>query len=1239
MNHVRKLALHGMRGRRKDTRVLALVIVMSFLFLTAGTLLLSSFSGSQARQRQSLYGGWHLLYGGGDSRVAESLTGLSQVAETAEVTLLGVDGQCGQVAAWSEDFARMGSLQIVEGRAPEAAGEILLERGQLGLFPEETGVGSTVTLTLEHHLTQLRGRQLPSGTMTIRGEEVPAKTVIRAFGDGATEASIQAIMERLWREEVWSIYSTYIDENGEEQRELWFPDTATHCPVSEMDDETYRSTLLAVCNCWGAALNDYYKYQLGTGRDALVEVDRTFVDSGVPGAVSWGLNTNYEQLYAKGVELDEAELRQMILDRGAVPAQDLTLTRTCTVVGIVETVSDRWDVGDTALPNCYLSEATAGELRDTLSYLETKDAPRLYRLPEEQKLLFLRGSGTVAGLYGQVLETELPRVREISENQYYRLLENEWGLAGYGHEATEWDLNLAREQWAEEQAKDPSLAGISLVDLEVDSSRYGGVWMEKENLLGSSYRREVYFHVPVFRWEMSDGSTRLEEGQIAYLMLPQYSSDSASVVSAYYSAREVPYQELLDGTAQVDSGEGIYASASWELPDLTEGYTYNQGQVLLNRYGYPREGGLTGTMGAAMIGVIVTITVCAVFQISFIQLRRRARRLTLLRSVGATNGQMFELLAWECAYITLGSLILGDVLGVAVAWGVTGALEEVSLFLSWPLVLAGQACGLLAVAFGMLMPSLRAMKAPLVGRMEGRKGRHVKVKPMKRQTWRRLRARDRAANPGRTVGMAALCTFLVTMELICVFLGNAAFDTYRQTVVQADQPDYTLLSNHTGSSREVAALQEALGRAEGLSRVDFWQREDHIFLWYEGMDRSPVLSALKQAGGSGFFASSEAESAQKEGEAFLTQAYGVDETSGLFARLEAALTEGNVDPAAFEAGQEVILLLPMYRPLQGSGAGKEDSMAQFLRSSGAMDLSLAASAGEMWEADRSVQVGDVLTLAVDCPHVTDSSAYYTQTVREVTVGAIIRYFPEQGVWPFAGDPQSHVVIGSSKLLYSLYSDGFKTMTYEEKVGLQMRKDWLYAYNYGEAGFSLYAGEGATTENTLTPLFQISREYYLTLGNLRDSNQAIYNKALSSCLLMGLLAFAATVIVWMILSNTLVSAQEQGRRRTGILQALGVTKAQLYRGQALQALRDWLIALVGSHGILALVVLAAGWVQRWDQGLAFRQLLLAVAREDLAAYPWLLHLGLCLLELPVLLWFHLRALDKPLQASPIENIRS
>ena len=56
-----QLAINGMKGRKKDTRVLALVIVLSFLFLTVGTILLSSFTYTQAKQWQSLYGAWQLL--------------------------------------------------------------------------------------------------------------------------------------------------------------------------------------------------------------------------------------------------------------------------------------------------------------------------------------------------------------------------------------------------------------------------------------------------------------------------------------------------------------------------------------------------------------------------------------------------------------------------------------------------------------------------------------------------------------------------------------------------------------------------------------------------------------------------------------------------------------------------------------------------------------------------------------------------------------------------------------------------------------------------------------------------------------------------------------------------------------------------------------------------------------------------------------------------------------------------
>lgn len=1239
MNKIRKLAVRGMRGRRKDTRVLALVIGMGFLFLTAGTLLLSSFHGSQAQQRQSLYGDWHLLYGGGDTAVCQSLEGLSQADEAVTVTMLGSDEKCGHVAVWDEDFAQLGNLQILEGRAPEAEGEILLERGQLGLFSEEIGVGSQISLTMNYHMEDLRERQYLTPSISIRGGELPARQVMETFGDGVTEEGIQSVMERVWTEEVWNRQYTYKDENGELHTE-WAFDAPLRCPISEMDDESYRTAVLGVAQSF-SYLNDYLEYTVrDEGETVTTEVNRSFFEGDSHGAVKWGLNTQYDYLYAKSAQFASEELQQIVMTRGAVPTQDLNLTRSCTVVGIIETVSDRWDVGDVVLPNCYISTPTAEEFRETAAQLQTREEPRLQRPLEEQTLLFLRGNGTLSSLYGQVQEMGIPLVREVSVDAYHRAMDSDAWKSDYGYEVEEEDWETVQWQLEEMQQADPSLDGISLTGLELVSNRYYAVWLERIGREGSHYKEEVYLHRPVFQWELSDGSTRLEDGWLAYLMLPTQISNWESQMSVYYRAWSVPFQALENGEISFSLDEsGSYQSAPGGLPDLTEGYTYNQGQILLNRYGYPLEGGLTGMMGAAMIGVIMVITVCAVFQIFFTQLRRRTKKLTLLKSVGATHGQIFALLAWECVYITIGSLVLGDALGVAVALGVTQALEGVSFFLDWPLVLAGQACGILAVILGMLMPSLKSMHTPLVGRMEGHKRRHVRVRAWKRQTWSRLCARDRAGNPGRTMGMALLCLFLVALELICVFLGNASFDTYRQTIQQTDKPDYTLLSNHTGSRRETDALLEKLGRAEGLSRVDFWQREDHIFLWYDGMEKSPVLSALKQAGGDSFFAESKADTAQQTEEGFLTQAYGVDGTSDLYARLEAAFTEGSVDPAAFEEGKEVILLLPMHRPLQGSGEGNESSMADFLRSTGTMDLSLAASAAQGWERDSSIQVGDSLTLAVDCPRLADTSVYYTQTVQKVTVGAIIRYFQEQGVWPFAGSPQSHVVIGSSKLLYGLYSEGFKTMTERDLAMLETRKNWLYTYNYGEAGFSLYAGEHASTENTLTPLFQISRENHLTLGNLHDSNQAVYNKALSSCLLMGMLAFAATVIVWMILRNTLASAQEQGRKRTGILQALGVTKAQMYRAQAFQALRYWLIAMAGAHGVLVVAVLISGWMQRMGQGFTLMALLQAIVQEDLAAYPWMLHVGLCLLELPVLLLFHLLTLRGPLQSSPTENIRS
>ena len=66
-----RLAINGMKGRKKDTRVLAFFIALSFLFLTVGTILLSSFTYTQEQQRKNLYGAWQLLYTGNHAEISD----------------------------------------------------------------------------------------------------------------------------------------------------------------------------------------------------------------------------------------------------------------------------------------------------------------------------------------------------------------------------------------------------------------------------------------------------------------------------------------------------------------------------------------------------------------------------------------------------------------------------------------------------------------------------------------------------------------------------------------------------------------------------------------------------------------------------------------------------------------------------------------------------------------------------------------------------------------------------------------------------------------------------------------------------------------------------------------------------------------------------------------------------------------------------------------------------------------
>ena len=1201
MKRLHKIALHGMKGRKKDTAVLALVIAMSFLFLTVGTMLLSSLTESQRQQRMELYGSWKLADSRKDPATEKRLSGQDWISGSHEVKILGTDSSCGAVAVWDGDFARMGGLQLSEGRAPEAPGEIVLEKGQLSLLPEGTGIGSEVTLELSYE-GQPRPEKMNPGlpeTLEVFGITVKAAPFQKALAQDITgkrlENSISAYIENF--DSIVKMYRSWGMELPEMPMEL--PKTAEELSPEQM--EQFLQIL---------ADEPVFLYTMVGANPPCISIRNLKLlqhPKGTTGSVRWELDTAYSMNTCNASVPDD-----LMVQYGGVAEQSLTLSRTCCITGILETTADRWDVTDISVPNCYISAPTMTELQDTAETLCSGQRPEK----------FYADAGTVLTQSSFTLyETELPMKDAYAKLQSIpgNLLRKEDTTAFYELNPPIPDLSMEEAELKQEAAEVLEVSAEEIARaVPAESSLYSVTFESDDETSGET---EAWFLVPGIFTEMQDGSRNTLEASWGFLIWQesgQWNTEKADASALLYT----------------DFAPTGCRSLGWLPETLEEAYAYNRQTVGLNRYAYPSEQGLTAAMGGTLVTVIVVITVCAVFQIFFTQLRRRTRKLTLLRSIGATSGQLFALLGMEGAYITAGGLILGDGLGLLTAYLIAENLPDTVFYVQHKLFFTGQFWGILAVFAGGMLPSLRAVRAPLTGRMTGKRHHHGKVRPMKRQTFRRVCFRDLKANPGRTLGMAALCIFLMTMQLVCVFRGNSAFDTYRETIADADQPDFTLTMNHAGSKRKTEPMTEALRKTEGLERCDFYRRGENLYLWYEGMEESPVIRAVRETD-SRFFTSSKSEEAEKTEPGLITEFYGIEPGTDLMDRLLQAVTDGSMDRTAYEAGEEVLVLLPMYAEKDGGREPEGNHFTDALRSADRMDFSFSPSSASAWEKDGTIAPGKQLTLGTDAYVMGEKNSGYTQNLHEVRVGAVIRYFPEKGIWPFAGEPRSHVIVGSRKAMSRLYSDGFTTYDPEQMQFIDTRVRYFMPTEYGTGVWNLYAKEDAAVETTLSPLSRFAKQEHLTLHNHMDSKRSVYEKAVASAILAGTLALAATVIVWMILFNTLNSAQEQGRHRTGILQSLGVSKKQFYGAEAAQAVFFWLLTVLISNLILLGIVLISGAASQAGQGMD----LMAVLKISLRGYPWWLHGVLCVLELPVLLVFSLHAAGIPMKYSPIDNIRS
>lgn len=144
---LRRIATSGLKGRKRQTRILLVALSLAFFFVTVSLLLLDTANHNRTIQRLSTFGDWRAVY---INQPEEELAPLLQEqpgAITAQI--LGRDDRAGLMAAVDQDFWDMSHAKLIEGRFPESIHEIALEQGQLSHFAETPQIGDTIQLAIQ----------------------------------------------------------------------------------------------------------------------------------------------------------------------------------------------------------------------------------------------------------------------------------------------------------------------------------------------------------------------------------------------------------------------------------------------------------------------------------------------------------------------------------------------------------------------------------------------------------------------------------------------------------------------------------------------------------------------------------------------------------------------------------------------------------------------------------------------------------------------------------------------------------------------------------------------------------------------------------------------------------------------------------------------------------------------------------------------------------------------------------
>lgn len=635
-----------------------------------------------------------------------------------------------------------------------------------------------------------------------------------------------------------------------------------------------------------------------------------------------------------------------------------------------------------------------------------------------------------------------------------------------------------------------------------------------------------------------------------------------------------------------------------------------------NTYAYPdTDGNAEETLTALVILVIFVVAFCAILQIFLTQMKRRARKTALLKSIGTTNPQVCAILFWEGVYLLLYSLPIGVLLGFGTGFGAVWFLNqgmgmELSFYADPKMLLYGVLAGCAALFAGMLVPAVKALNVPLTGT--------VTAPTRKKRTTKRGLSRGRKGGKGpltypkiaaahrRTNWKSQLMTGVITcvsgiLVFTSLYLSYVSFSSYREQVTAVNRPNYELHALHWIDSMDGKAFGEELREISPESEILIYHQMNRVFLKYDGIEESPLVNAYKELLPKERYGEFIGAEPTIEEQKLLgadpkdyvpiygslgTTLYTIDTMDDCYDTIRGMVDTGRVDENAFVRGESVILVMPMYREMGKAAGGKtkipdtvtEQQMFDYvLTKLGGFKFTYDSGLEKYYRKDTSVQPGDELQIYKWMEGLGGGPPVYNELTARVD--GIIYTTGDSPVYPFLAENNGITILASNSFLnriswgamFNPMKAGVDLNAKEEQFSFALSQ---YPTMYGETHVNVYTDDGARAVEPAAQVARLGKSYGMSFSNYNEENWNLYYRALNNAMILGILGGTSLLLALLILWNIQMSAFEQERQRLGVLQALGVTNHVIAADYWKTGLLQAAISLAAAHAVLFGVILLA-----------------------------------------------------------------